>query len=263
MSHDPIAISEAELSAMTAQLDEMHRASLPALAEAVEATQEQHRRSLVTNRRGFLAGTGLVAGGLVLAACSSSKSSTTTGTTTGGATATTGGASGGAAVDLEVAALATGLENLAVSVYQAGIDAATAGKLGAVPPAVVTFAQTAQSQHKDHAGAWNAILTGAGKPAVTGVDLTVKQAVTDPALAKVTDVASLAKLALALEDVAAATYLSAIGVLSSKGGISTTASIQPVEMQHAAILNFVLGQYPVPNSFAMTAGARTPTDKVG
>ncbi len=263
MSHDPIHISEAELSAMTADLDEMHRASLPDLADAVAATQDQHRRGAVTSRRGFLAGTGLVAGGLVLAACGSSKSSTATGSTSaaGGTTATTTG--GGVATDLEVAALATGLENLAVAVYQAGIDAATAGNLGTVPPAVVTFAQTAQKQHKDHAGAWNAILSSAGKPTVSGVDLTVKQAVTDPALAKVTDVASLAKLALELEEVAAATYLSAIGVLSSTGGIQTTASIQPVEMQHAAILNFVLGQYPVPNSFAQTAGARTPSDKVG
>ncbi len=255
-------ISEAELAAMTADLDEMHRASLGDLADAVATTTDQHRRALVTGRRGFLAGTGLVAGGLVLAACGSSKSSTATGSTGGGATATTAAASG-AATDLAVAALATGLENLAVSVYQAGIDAATAGKLGTVPPAVVTFAQTAQMQHKDHAGAWNAILTAAGRPAVTGVDQTVKQAVTDPALAKVTDVAGLATLALQLEEVAAATYLSAIGVLSSSGGIQTTASIQPVEMQHAAILHFVLGQYPVPNSFAPTAGARPPSDDVG
>ncbi len=256
-------ISEAELAAMTADLDEMHRASLPGLAQAVESATEQHRRTLVTGRRGFLAGTGLVAGGLVLAACGSSKSSTATGPTGGATTATTGAVASGAATDLEVAALATGLENLAVAVYQAGIDAATAGKLGTVPPAVVTFAQTAQQQHKDHAGAWNAILTGAGKAPVSGVDQTVKQAVTDPALAQVTDVPSLAKLALQLEEVAAATYLSAVGVLSSTGGIQTTASIQPVEMQHAAILNFVLGQYPVPNSFAQTAGARAPSDKLG
>jgi hypothetical protein len=265
VSHDPIQISEAELSAMTADLDELHRQSLPDLADAVEAAQQDQRPRrgpLVTSRRGFLAGTGLVAGGLALAACSSNSRSTATGGTTG---ATTGGtaASGGAATDLAVATLATGLENLAVSVYQAGIDAATAGKLGPVPPAVVTFATTAQMQHKDHAGAWNAILTGAGQAPVTGVDLTVKTAVTDPALTKVTDVASLAKLALELENVAAATYLNAISVLSSKGGIQTTASIQPVEMQHAAILNFVLGQYPVPDSFAMTTGARKPGDKLG
>jgi hypothetical protein len=34
-------------------------------------------------------------------------------------------------------------------------------------------------------------------------------------------------------------------------------------MQHAAILNFVLGQYPVPRSFATTEGARGLSDKIG
>ena len=42
--------------------------------------------------------------------------------------------------DLAVVALAASLENLAVGTYQAGIDAATKGSLGDVPPAVVTFA---------------------------------------------------------------------------------------------------------------------------
>jgi len=41
------------------------------------------------------------------------------------------------------------------------------------------------------------------------------------------------------------------------------ASIQPVEMQHAAILNFVLGHYPVPNAFASTALARPVSDYTG
>jgi hypothetical protein len=248
---DAIQISETELSALTADLEEMHRASLPALRRGV---------AMVTSRRGFLAGTGLVAGGLVLAACGSGSSSNAS----AGTDATTAPPANSAMeTDLKVAALATGLENLAVQVYQAGIDAAKAGKLGAVPPAVVTFAQTAQMQHRDHAGAWNAILKSAGRPEVAGVDQTVKTAVTDPTLAKVTDVAGLAKLALALEDAAAATYLSALSILSSKGGIQTTASIQPVEMQHAAILNLLLGQYPVPDAFAKTAGARGPTDQIG
>ena len=154
------------------------------------------------------------------------------------------------------------LENLAVGTYQAGIDAATAGKLGAVPPAVVTFAQTAQSQHKDHAAAWNGVLTGAGKKAVTGVDLTVKKSV-DQAFAGVKDVPGLAALALDLENAAAATYLAAINVVKSPAGIKTAASIQPVELQHAAILSFLLGKYPVPDSFAKTTGARTTGDRIG
>ena len=70
-------------------------------------------------------------------------------------------------------------------------------------------------------------------------------------------------LALELENSAAATYLAAIGAVKSKGGIKTAASIQPVEMQHAAILYFALGEYPVPNAFASTDGARTTSDKIG
>jgi hypothetical protein len=127
---------------------------------------------------------------------------------------------------------------------------------------VVTFAMTAQGQHADHAAAWNAVLTGAGKKAVTGVDLTVKKSV-DTAFGAVKDVPGLAKLALDLENVAAATYLAAISAVKSPAGIKTAASIQPVEMQHAAILNFLLGQYPVPDSFSKSTGARPATDKIG
>jgi hypothetical protein len=34
-------------------------------------------------------------------------------------------------------------------------------------------------------------------------------------------------------------------------------------MQHAALLNFVLGQYPVPNEFAVTTSARGLDDDIG
>jgi hypothetical protein len=164
--------------------------------------------------------------------------------------------------DLAVVGLAAGLENLAVATYQAGIDAATAGTLGTVPPAVVEFATTAQRHHQDHADAWNGVLTGAGKKAVTGVDLTVKKSV-DRAFAQVTDVPGLARLALDLENVASATYLAAIDGVKSKPGIQTAATIQPVELQHAAVLLFVLGEYPVPDAFAKQTGARPATDKIG
>jgi hypothetical protein len=269
---DPIQISEAELVGLTDELDEMHHESMPKMYEAVAewADLRQERKlssigdltSFASSRRGFLAGAGIALGGLVIAACggSSSKDSSSTTKAAAGSGSGPGSKLSG---DLAIAALATSLENLAVGTYQAGIDAANMGKLGTVPPAVVTFAQTAQQQHRDHADAWNAILTGAGKPKVTGVDSTVKAAVIDPAFAKVTDVGGLAKLALQLEDVAAATYLESIGLIKSPGGIKTSASIQPVEMQHAAILNFVLGQYPVPDAFAQTAGARSTSDMIG
>jgi hypothetical protein len=162
-----------------------------------------------------------------------------------------------------IAALAASLENLAVQTYGAGISAAQAGKLGTVPPAIVTFATTAMSQHKDHGAAWNSILVNAGKPMVSGVDTTVKTAVVTPGFAQVHTATDLAKFALVLEDSAAATYLGGIMGLSAASNIKIAATIQPVEMQHAAILNLVIGNYPVPNSFATTAGARSPKDSIG
>jgi hypothetical protein len=73
----------------------------------------------------------------------------------------------------------------------------------------------------------------------------------------------LAKFALVLENAAAATYLEGIGAMTDASNIKVAASIQPVEMQHAAILHFVLGEYPVPDSFAKMDGARPLTDQIG
>jgi hypothetical protein len=267
--HEQMQISEHELRSMTADVDEMHHATLPIMSEALAEWSELHRqiRSGVTkiapSRRGFLMGAGVALGGLALAACgSSSKSSTpsaSTGTSSSAPPATGGGKLTG---DLAVVALAASLENLAVQTYGAGISAATAGKLGPVPPAVVTFAQTVMKQHKDHADAWNAVLSGAGKSPVTGIDKTVSDAVVTPAFAEVKDAGGLAKLALTLENAAAATYLEAISVVEAPAGIKTAATIEPVELQHAAILNFVLGNYPVPDTFTKMDGARPLSDVI-
>ena len=147
-ANDHGLIRERELEQLIGDLDDMHDDLMP--------------RS--PSRRRFLIGSGAaVLGGLLLTACGGNKTSPSAG---GTATTATGGGA-----DLAVAALAAALENLAVGTYQAALDAATGGSLGAVPPAVATFATTAQKHHTDHAAAWNSVLTGAGKEAVTGVDL--------------------------------------------------------------------------------------------
>ncbi len=265
-----LEITEAELIGMTGDLDDLHHEALPSmrdsLAEWTESSDDVRDGitrlvSTPSSRRAFLLGGGALLGGVALAG---------SGLGSGLAAAATDSSAGTPAAapaqkltgDLAVVALAASLENLAVGTYQAGIDAATKGSLGAVPPAVVTFAQTAQSQHRDHAAAWNAVLTGAKKKAVTGVDATVKKSV-DQAFAKVSDVPGLAKLALDLENVAAATYVAAIGVVKNPAGIKTAATIQPVELQHAAILHFLLGEYPVPDAFARSTGARPVGDTIG
>ena len=266
---EPIQISEAELGAMTADMDEMHHASLPALRDSVDEWKQLHHdlRSAeatvvqtLANRRQFLIGSGVALGGLALAACGSSSKSSSTTTTVPARQQL--GPKGKLTGDLAIVALAAGLENLAVATYQGGIDAATGQARHGSAGGRDVRATTAQAHHKAHADAWNAVLTARAR-AVTGVDKTVKTAVVDPTFAKVTDVAGLARLALTLEDVAAATYLNGIGLIQSKAGIDTAATIQPVELQHAAILNFVLGKYPVPDAFGQTIGARVPTDAIG
>jgi hypothetical protein len=262
-------ISERELLSMTSDLQDLHSDTLPQMLEATEGWAEVNHQlrggvdrigRTAASRRTFLVGLGAAAGVAALAACGKSSSTTTVGPTPTSTTPTTTAALG---AELAIVSLAASLENLAVQTYQAGLDAAKANKLGTVPPAVATFAMTAQAQHKDHAGAWNALLAKLGQPTVTGVDTTVNDAVVKPGLAQVTDVTGLAKLALQLEMGASATYLSGIGAFHSPDKIQIAASIQPVEMQHVAILNFVLGTYPVPDSFGKTDGARTPDDKIG
>jgi hypothetical protein len=281
-ANEPVShLSEAELRAMTADLDGIHHdLTMPALKVSLaEWTEDIHAQGdagrdgdaaqrLLFDRRRFLtraAGTaGGVAGVALLAACSSSGSSSSapasaSASATGSAAAVGGGEGQALSGDLQAVAMAASLENSGIATYQAGIKAASAGKLGAVPPAVVTFAETAMAQHEDHQKAWNAVLTAAGKQPVTAVD-PVLQPTINAAFAKVTTVTGLAELALVVENTAGETYQNALSVIKSAAGIKTAASIQPVEFQHAAILYFVLGKYPVPNAFTGVSLARPLSD---
>ena len=162
----------------------------------------------VQTRRTFLLGAaGIGAGGALLAACGSSSTAAAppTSVTVPTARAMPAAASGSLTGDLAVAAMAASLENLGVYAYKAALAAAAAGKLGKVPPAVATFAQTAMSQHQDHAQAWNSALTAAGKPAVTATDPALTPTV-NLKFGQVTNVTQLAQLALLIENIAAQTY---------------------------------------------------------
>jgi hypothetical protein len=282
-ANEPVShLSEAELRAMTADLDAIHHdLTLPALKDSLaEWSEDIHaqghadhgavpEQGLMFDRRRFLTRAAGVAGGVagagLLAACTSSSSSSTSApssasaSATGSAAALGGGEGQMLSGDLQVVAMAASLENSGIATYQAGIKAATAGKLGTVPPAVVTFAETAMAQHEDHQKAWNAVLTAAGKKPVTAVDPVIQPTI-NTAFAKVTSVTGLAELALMVENIAGETYQNGLSVIKSAAGIKTAASIQPVEFQHAAILSFVLGKYPVPNAFTGVSLARPPSD---
>lgn len=243
-----LQISEAELTGLTRDLDEAHRETIPTMFERAgdfsEQLAAQEGRSGIVARRRFLMGAGAAGLGLALAACGSGSGSSSGSSTPSSPAQKSSPYTG----DLKVVALATALENQAVGAYQAALKAAQAGKLGAVPPAVATFAQTAMSQHSDHAKAWNGVLSSANKPVINNVPLSGQPQILQ-ALGSVNSVGGVANLALQLENQAAQTYLFAAFNVTSSGGIATASTIAPVEAMHAAILQFVLGQYPVPDNF--------------
>jgi hypothetical protein len=265
-------LSNDELLGMTKDLDALHHdVTLPALktslgewaddirTRAAAGEKEEPLPRTFFDRRKFLVGAGGLAGAGLLAACSSGSSGTPKASPSASASMMAGGEGQKLSGDLQVVAMAASLENSGIATYLAGIKAATAGKLGKVPPAVVTFAETAMAQHEDHQKAWNAVLTGSGKQAVTAVDPVIQPTI-NKAFGNVTSVAGLAELALMIENIAGETYQNGLTVIKSAAGIKTAASIQPVEFQHAAILSFVLGKYPVPSAFTGVSAARPPSD---
>lgn len=202
------------------------------------------------NRRRLLVGGAVATMAAALAACTSQEAAPTPTTPMAPPQTTENDVAG---ADMSVAELAAGLEVLAVQTYTAALDAATTGKLGAVPPAVAEYVTTAQAHHEKHLNAWNTVLLGAGRSEVTTPNAELKATV-DQEFAKVTDVVGAANLALMLEEVAAQTYLKAIPTLRSEDAIRIASSIQVVDQQHQAILRYALGRYPVPDVFQ-------PTDK--
>ncbi len=216
-------------------------------------------------RRALLAGGAVVGVGAVAAACSSKKSSSvsasngppTSGQATGtGAPGTSTGGSGGGGGDSKVAMTAASLEVLAVGTYKTVLDAANGQKLGAVPPAVATLVQTALSQHQAALDKWNQVLTSGGGQAVSQPPPDLKTKI-DQQVAQVKDAAGAAKVALGLEEIASATYLASIPLIQDKDAITLAGALQVSGQQHAAILLYVLGQYPVPDVFQKTEVAYT------
>jgi hypothetical protein len=248
---------------MTRELDQLHNdVGMPAMRKGVVEMIDSVKGVVrPTSRRTFLLGAGAAAaGGAAMLVVGSTPA------LAGAATRRLSAANltdasfppAGLKGDLAVAAVAASLENLAVFAYSAGLSAATAGKLGAVPPAVATFATTAKSQHTQHAAAWNGVLQSNGKATVTVTNPTLTPTVQSD-FAKVTDIGGLAQLAITLETIAAQTYQAETSKLKSKAAIGLSSSIQPVEMQHIAILYYVLGMYPGAQTSSGTPLAFNPT----
>jgi len=254
---DQMQCSEAELLAMTRDMDEMHRATFPQMQQMLADFGSSLRGK--ASRRSFLAGSGVVLGGFALAACGSSDDDADDDTGSGASSSASSDSGGDAAADRAGLATNASLENLAVFAYDSTLKAAPSGKFGAVPPAVATFAMVAMQQHSEHAKAFNAALVNAGGKEFTEPDPALAGPITE-AFTALKDLPGLAKLALTLEQTATQTYTKQMGEFKSKEALALVATIAPVEHQHAATLLYVLGEYPVPDIFIKSDLARPSSD---
>jgi hypothetical protein len=233
-------ISETALRRLVGDVDDQHRAGLATLpADLAELHHGEGRRTMAASRRQFLQGVGL--GGLAL--------------TIGPAVLPLQGLLSPAAAatapkltDEQIAAFAESLELAAVAGY-----AAAASKVHT--PAVAQAAATFSNHHSQHATAFAAMSKGT---ATGKANPKLVQVVGDQ-LRNANGEMGAVKIAYDLENAAAATYLFALGALAGNGALQLTASILPVESQHAVVLGQVLGL----SEFEPTAGSTDPSAGTG
>lgn len=203
-------ISERQLRRLTVDVDEQHRDGMATMHRDIaelHAETRAHRRSL--RPLGALAiGTSVLSFRSLLPA---------------GAQELTDG---------DIAVFAESLELAAVEAY---VAAAGSGKLEA---AVVEVGTTFAGHHAEHAKAFAGAAGGkaTGKPNPKLLEAVGGQ------LGAAADQAAVLAIAYDLENAAAATYLFALGALRSEAALALTASILPVESQHAVVLGTALGR---------------------
>lgn len=160
-----------------------------------------------------------------------------------------------ALTDADIAGYAGGVELAAVAAYKAAISS---GKV--TDKAVGAAATVFMGHHQDHANAFN---KAAGDKAQKVPNKTILAAVGGQ-IGKAVDQKAILEIAFSVENAAAATYLFAIGALKDPGALALTASILPVEAQHAVILGTVLKKTTLElfpdkgKSFEVQTGALDP-----
>ncbi len=213
--------SERELRAMVRAVDEAHREGMATVADDIaELHHGEGSRIMGPTRQQLARGVGLGGTAVALGAAMIPLSALFS-----PAYAQSG--------DAGLAAFAESVELAAVEAYKA---AAASGKV--TTPAVLEAATTFAGHHTEHAAAFGA---AAGSSATNKPNAKLLEAV-GTQLGAAADEAALLEIAYGLENAAAATYLFALGALTSKEALQLTASILPVESQHAVVLGSVLGK---------------------
>jgi rubrerythrin len=217
-----VHLTTTELHQLAADVDDQHRDAMRTIEEDLEELHfGETAKVLAGSRRQFLKRAGM-----------------------GGALLTIGSTLVPISRFMPAAWASQGLDDGAIAVFAESVELAAvqaytaAGATGKIEAGVLAVATMFASHHQEHAGAF-AGLAGA---AATG---TPNQKVLDafgPMIQAAADQAALLEIAYSLEEAAAATYHFALGVLQSADAAAATATILPVESQHAVVLATVLGK---------------------
>lgn len=244
-------IEKGKLRDLTAEVDQLHHEGLRTLHQQLgdahlDLTRGPDRSAdaVRQSRRRFLRGS-LVGGAALTAAAAVGP---------GGGLLPTAFAQDGPSKfpspDEKIAGVAQTLERAAVTAYGLVIPKLTDSD-------VVDAATTFQGHHADHAKALGKVLKQS--------DTQIEKVAADPALVMrfqtalqgAADQNAALQVALQVELAAAATYLDALSRLAVGFNANAVATILPVESQHAAVIETVLGQ-PVttvlPNEIPSTGG---------
>ena len=162
-----------------------------------------------------------------------------------------------AEADLALVAVLASAEVLAVNAYTIARDEAAAGSFGDVPAALANFADTVLGHHQAALLSWNGALLRAGLPPVTRAPVDAAASL-NVQLSSVADAMGVAKVALSLERLVAATYLDALQQFASEQFVRLAGSILSIDRQHMSVLLFTLGSDPVPETFATVEFAYVP-----
>ncbi|MGH9185822.1 MAG: ferritin-like domain-containing protein [Acidimicrobiales bacterium] len=214
-------ISTKELRQLAEDVDDLQRDAMRTLRDELEEVHFGETATVLrSNRRHFLTRAG--AGGVTLAVGSAIVPITRF-------------LAPAAAQELDDATIAAFAESVELAAVEAYMAAAGSGKLDA---AVVQVGTMFAGHHQEHAAAFGGLAgaTATGEP---------NQPILDafgPMIAAAPDQAGLLEIAFGLEQAAAATYLFALGALQSPQAAAATATVLPVESQHAVVLGFALGK---------------------
>jgi hypothetical protein len=217
-------ISERALAQMTKEVDDLHRQGMETMAtDIAELHSGEGRRLMETSRRSFVKSAGVAGVAVTIGSAVIPMSSLWN-----SAYAATDAAD---ASDVAIAKFAASVELAAVAAYTA------AAKTGKVTGAGLTTAVAFAKQHQDHANAFSGF-AGDTKTAVANPKLV---AAIGGEIEKAATETDIVKIAYGLENAAAATYLYALGALKDPAALMLTATILPVESQHATVWGNVLG----------------------